>query len=160
MEKLDRLALALTVLKKCDFRYGKYVLITGCCETALLAAKLAKSSGAADIVFAVSDVDEKARAEAQGFAAWVNGADEYDALIARTEGRKFDIVIEVSGTAASYELLMRAAKRGAFAALLKALAEPLNCHICDAIRDQIHFIGIRTPDADCVEKAKRVAAAV
>lgn len=156
---VNSLALAVHALKRCDFRYGKFVLITGLDEVSLLCGEVAKNTGAAAVVFCTTNAEQEKAVTEKGFIAFRTDTDDVKMLIADvTDSRKFDIVIESTGDLAMYDLLVKAVKRGACVAAMKAPAEPYYFHVCDVIRDQIHFMGITSCDAHSVQTAERMLA--
>ncbi len=153
------LALSVCALKRCEFRYGKFVLITGLDEVSLLCGQVAKNTGAAAVVFCAADKEQEELIKEKGFIPFRTDEGDVGAMIKDvTSSRKFDIVIESTGDLAMYDLMLKTAKRGACVALMKAPAEPYYFHVCDSIRDQIHFIGVTSYDADSLRIAERLLA--
>lgn len=155
----ETLALAVNALTRCEFRYGKFVFLTGLDEVAVLCGETARSCGAAAVVFRVTNEDEKKQVEEMGFLAFQPDVDNVKELLADvTQNRKFDIVIETTGSLSQYDLLIQLVKRGACVAAMKAPAEPYYFHVCDVIRDQIHFMGITSYDEHSLQTAQRMIA--
>lgn len=153
------LALAVYALKRCEFRYGKFVLITGLDEVSFLCGQVARNTGAAAVVFCAANEEDENFIKEQGFMAFRTDTDDIRMLIADvTDARKFDIVIEATGETVMYDLLVKAAKRGACVAAMKAPSAPYYFHVCDVIRDQIHFMGITSYDAQSLQTAERMLA--
>ena len=153
---IDRelLAKAIYTLSRCDFRFGKYLFVTGTDPFSVLCGLLARESGAASVVFCVDSAAEKQRMERMGFTAYDPELDETASIVRQvTNGRKFDVVIETTGQLAAYERLVQMVRRGAAVALLVGAERPFYFHICDVIRDQIRFVGIRNAD----ERSCRIA---
>ena len=159
-EKTSRevLAKAICALKKCEIRHGKYVFITGNDDISILIGAVAKHVGAMPL-FSVEDTTQKQYIESMGFETFLHSSQDMKEMLNKfTHGRRFDIVFETTGTLAMYELLIQLTKKGAYAALMKPLAEPFYFHVCDAIRDQIRFLGITRSDEESGKIADQMIA--
>jgi (R,R)-butanediol dehydrogenase/meso-butanediol dehydrogenase/diacetyl reductase len=152
----EALGKAVYALKKCEIRYGKYIFITGSDDVSILIGAVAKQVGAIPI-FNVEDAAQKRYVESMGFEVFLRPSQDLKEMLNKfTSGRRFDIVFETTGAAAMYELLIQLLKRGAYAALMKPLSEPFCFHVCDVVRDQIHFLGITRSDDESGKIAGRL----
>lgn len=145
------------VLRRCGFSWGQHVFFTGIEDWTLLCAAVAKHAGAANIAFWVKSEAEKARAEALGYTAFQGDQENVEEFLSRvTDKYGFHLAVESTGTMEAYEMLLRVLRRGGNAALTKPLPEPFYFHVCDAIRDQIHFVGIQEADERSREISRRL----
>lgn len=145
----SKLSKAVYALKRCEFRYGKYVFVSGCDALSLLIGSVAKSSGAAAVVLCAQTQEQAERIKKLGFYAYGYGEDIEDIVSGVTKGRKFDLAFETLGDAKGVEAILAAVKPGAYVGLLSKLPEPYTFLITTAIRNQIHFIGIKNSDDTC-----------
>jgi threonine dehydrogenase-like Zn-dependent dehydrogenase len=141
------LAEAIYALRRCSFRYGKYVFLTACDTRSLVLGKIAQHYGAAGVVFAVGTAEQRRVVEKLGFTAFIYGQDDIaKSAIAFTGKRMFDLCFETSGTAQGYDAILSSAKRGSIVGIMVEPAKPYNFKVAAAIRGQIHFIGVQGSD--------------
>jgi L-iditol 2-dehydrogenase len=146
-KQMELAAQAVYALRKCQFSYGKHVLVTGCDPLSIMIGAVAKNTGAASVVLGVIDNEQEKKAKLLGFEVYHYRKEDPADMAKRITGkRKFDLIFETQGTVDAYEAIIKTAKRGGRVAVIGILEEPLNCHICDLIRDQICFYGIKGAD--------------
>lgn len=156
-DKLQLLEKAVYIMRRCDFSWGKHVFFTAVDDLTLQCADMAKRCGAAGIGFWVRTEAERAQISALGFHVFqeeANGAEE--SLLDMTDQYGFHLIVETTGTQEAYERLIRLVRRGGTVALVKPLPKPFYFHVCDVIRDQVHFIGIQEADARSREIARQI----
>ncbi len=151
--KREQLALAAYALRQTGFRYGMYVFLTGCDEMACTLAALLKHDGAAGITMGAFNSEEEEKIKKMGFSSFVYGRDNLDTAKKLTDGRLFDLVFETTGNSVAYDNFIDMIKRGGGAGILARLDEPYTFFVKTAIRSQIRFIGLQTPD----ERSKEIA---
>lgn len=96
----EPLVIAMHAIRQAEVKAGQHVVVTGAGQIGLLAAQYALTLGAVPIV--VDPVDERlALARSLGVAHTINpvGADAVAAILAITQGRMAEAVIECSGAA-------------------------------------------------------------
>lgn len=159
-DKLQLLEKAVYIIRRCKFSWGQHVFFTSVEDLTLQCAGTAKKCGAASIVFWVKTEEEKAQVNALGYKSFQGGPDDVTELLRdETDQYGFHLVVETTGTLEAYELLIHLVRRGGVAALVKPLPEPFYFHVCDVIRDQVHFIGIQEADSRSREIAQQMEAA-
>lgn len=153
-KKAELAAQAVYALKRCQFSYGKHVFITGCDSLSIMIGAIAKNTGAASVVLGVTDNEQEKKMKILGFDAYRYGMmDPLEMARKVTNKRMFDLIFETQGTVEAYEVIIKTVKRGGGVAIIGVLEKPLNCHVCDLIRDQICFYGIKGAD----ESSRRIA---
>ena len=149
-----QLSMALYALTRCGFRWGMYVLVTGASPQGLALACLAKHSGAAGVWVCTNGDAEAARVNSLGLNAFPMGEGAKSAAEKATQGRMFDLAFEATGTPEGYDVLLASIKRGAAAGILAKPDMPYSFYVKDAVRSQIRFVGIKTPDGRSAAQAR------
>ena len=150
----NQLAAAIYALRRCGFRCGAYVFVTGTGELGVLAAAAAKEFGAAGVAMGCTS-EEAGFVKSLGYEPYIYGQSDHARLVQGvTEGRGFDFALETSGTEKGYEALLKLTKRGAVVALLTKLEQPYTFFVKTAVRSQIRFVGVRRFDERSAQMAK------
>jgi threonine dehydrogenase-like Zn-dependent dehydrogenase len=152
----EALAKAVCALRRCDFRYGKYIMITGCDAVSLLAGAVARSAGAAAVVVCAESEEQVAMIRDLGFEAYRYGDDLKEMVRRITDVRGFNLALETLGDSRGYQAIMAVVKQGAKVGMLTAPLEPYLLPITVAIRSQIHFIAVKDSDERCRQIAEKL----
>jgi threonine dehydrogenase-like Zn-dependent dehydrogenase len=112
---IEPLGVILRAFERCDFIPGDNIAIMGPGPIGLLGVQLAKTSGAGTIILSGLDEDEERLERGKKFGAItvnIGKEDLKEKVMALTEGRGVDIVMDVSGGQTSLADAASIAKRG------------------------------------------------
>ena len=152
----EQLAIAIHGLRRCNYSYGGFVLVTSGNLQGIAIALAAKHYGSAQVIVVCQNEQEQADAKDMGLECVMPVEVDPTQLAAITDGRGFDYAFETSGSAAGYGIILEQIKRGGVVGIFNHLDQPYTFFVKTAIRSQIRFIGIHSAQRRDEDEAERL----
>ncbi len=141
---IEPLAVAVHDVRQSNFLVGQSAFVIGGGPIGILIALVARLSGASKVV--ISEINEYRSNFARELGFQVINPAEEDAAAAAllmTQGKGFDAVYEVSGTAPGAALMTKVCKTGGKVVIVGVPTQPVLVDTIDVFSRQLNIIGVR-----------------